>query len=89
LAIEDLRKWQVWSVADQVLSLASKETHDIPIIKRSILRYALSCPGPKAAAFVAERRKQDPESVTNAEELLKLEASPPAAAQPATRSKSS
>jgi hypothetical protein len=83
LAIEDLRKWQVWDVADKVLALAGKESHDIPIIKRSILRYALGCPGPKAAAFVADRRKQDPEAVTNAEELLKLETSAPAPAQPA------
>ncbi len=48
----------------------------MPIIKRSILRYALSCPGPKAAQIVAEWRKTDPETVKDMEELIKLEAAP-------------
>jgi hypothetical protein len=79
LAIEDLRKWQVWSLADRILALKDKKSHDIPIIKRSILRYALQCPTDAAKAFVAERRKQDADSVQSAEELLKLEAMPPTA----------
>jgi hypothetical protein len=74
LAIEDLRKWQQWDVADRVIDLAGKKTHDVPIIRRSILRYALSCPAnEKAKAFVEEMRKKDAEGVKDAEELLKLE----------------
>jgi hypothetical protein len=74
LAIEDLRKWSQWDAADKVFALRGQKSHDVPIIKRSILRYALSCPNPKATAIVAEWRKTDPETVKDMEELLKLEA---------------
>jgi hypothetical protein len=75
LAIEDLRKWGVWEVAGRVLALKNKPSHDIPIVQRAILRYALSCPNmPEAAAFVSEFRKKDPKMVKDTEELLKLEA---------------
>lgn len=78
LAIEDLRKWGVWEVADQVLSLRHKKSHDIPIIRRAILRYALSCPkNEQARQFIEEIRKKDPETVKDAEELLKLETAKP------------
>ncbi len=79
-AIEDLRKWQRWEMADAVLDLFGKKSHDVPVVKRAILRYALSCPTARALAFVREQRRRDPEWVKDTEELLKLEgpASPPA-----------
>jgi hypothetical protein len=75
LAIEDLRRWGRWEVIDHVLGLYGKKSHDVPIIRRSILRYALSCPPEHkaAAAFVQNLRRKDPEMVKDAEELLKLE----------------
>jgi hypothetical protein len=73
LAIEDLRKWGCWDICDRVLGLQGKKSHDIPIIRRAILRYALSCPKNQASAFVDEWRKRDPEMVKDTEELLKLE----------------
>ena len=73
LAIEDLRKWAQWDAAEQIFALRGQKSHDVPIIKRSILRFALSCPDPKAATIVAEWRKTDPETVKDMEELLKLE----------------
>ena len=80
LAIEDLRKWGREECMDQVLGLYGRKSHDVPIVKRSILRYALSFPdNPKAAAFVAARRAEDPEAVKDAEELLKLEKTAPPA----------
>ncbi len=82
LAIEDLRKWGQWDAADQVLALYTKKSHDVPIIRRAVLRYALSCPGPRAAAFVAAARQKDAETVKDVEELLKLET--PDAARPQT-----
>ena len=85
LAIEDLRKWAAWDVCDRVLDLFEKESHNIPIVRRSILRYALSCPKEKAVTFVAERRKADPQTVADVEELLKLDATP-AVSTPATSS---
>ncbi len=82
LAIEDLRKWGSWEVADKVLGLFGRESHNVPIIRRAIMRYALSCPpsaSPKAAAFVAERRKDQAEAqwVAEVEELLRLEGGKP------------
>jgi hypothetical protein len=73
LAIEDLRKWGRWEVCDRVLDLQNKKSHDVPIIRRAILRFALSCPQQKAVAFVNQWRKRDPEMVKDTEELLKLE----------------
>jgi hypothetical protein len=73
LAIEDLRKWKRWEVMDKVLELQTKKSHDVPIIRRAILRFALSCPDAKATAFVDQWRKRDPETVKDIEELLKLE----------------
>ena len=73
LAIEDLRKWNRWEMCDKVLELQDKKSHDVPIIRRAVLRYALSCPEKKAAAYVDQCRKRDLEMVKDTEELLKLE----------------
>ena len=71
--IEDLRKWKRWETTDQVLDLYTKESHDLPIIRKSILRYALMCPEKRAVEFVRERRKMDAELVKDTEELLKYD----------------
>jgi hypothetical protein len=74
LAIEDLRKWQVWNQADKVLAVRKTAAYKLPIVKRALLRYCLQAQGvPAAAAYVAERRKSDPEAVKEAQELLDLE----------------
>jgi hypothetical protein len=74
MAIEDLRRWQLWDLTPDVLALSGKKGFDAPIVRQSILRYALSCPktDAAAAAFVAERRKQDPDGVKDAEDALKF-----------------
>jgi hypothetical protein len=78
LAIEDLRKWSQWTMTERVLRLYGQKSHDVPIVKRSIVRFALSSPDPKAKAFIDEQRKRDPEMIKDAEELLRLETAPPA-----------
>ena len=78
LAIEDLRKWKAWDMADLVLSIKSKEAGKVAIVRRAILRFALRCPGTAAKAFVENARTEDKRSVEDAEELLKLEETPPA-----------
>jgi len=76
LAIEDLRKWGRWEAAGKVLGLLNRSSHDVPIVRRAILRYSLSCPdSPEATAYVQAMRKKDAEMVNQAEELLKLESS--------------
>jgi hypothetical protein len=79
LAAEDLRKWKRWEMTDRILGLKDKESHDVPIIKRAILRFALCSPQKAAKAYVAEQRKLDEQSVLDAEELLRLEQTPPPA----------
>jgi hypothetical protein len=86
LGIEDLRKWGRWEMADRIIDLYGAKSHDVPIIRRSILRYALSCKGPggaphpKADKLVRELRMKDPQMVNDVEELLRLETTPPAPA---------
>ncbi len=78
LAVEDLRKRECWDMADRVLGLQKTESYKIPIVRRAVLRFALGCKGnAKAAAYVAEQRKKDAQAVADAEELLKLEQTPP------------
>jgi hypothetical protein len=83
LAIEDLRRWQRWEVHGDVLKLWNEKSHNVPIIRRAIVRYALSCEKtvPWAAAFIKDLRAKDAELVEGAEELLRLENSVP---KPAT-----
>lgn len=74
LAIEDLRKWERWELAERVLALAKTPAFEVPIVRRAILRYALCAKeNPAAKAYVAELRKKDAQVVADAEELLKLE----------------
>lgn len=75
LAIDDLRKWKYWDAADRVLGLTEKEPYKVPIVRRAVLRYALSCQDSVEAArkYVAEQRQKDPQGVADIEELLKIE----------------
>jgi hypothetical protein len=73
LAVEDLRRYEIWDLTANVLAQFDKKTHSAPIVKRSILRYALCCPGDEARNFVARVRKQDAEMVRDVEESLQFE----------------
>jgi hypothetical protein len=73
LAIDDLRKWKRWDFTARLLPLYGTTPPPVPVARRAILRYALQCPLPEAATFVAERRKADPKWVEEQEELLELE----------------
>ncbi len=78
LPIEDLRKWGRWELTDKIISLYGQKSHNIPIVKRSIIRFALSAPADNMAAlaFLKERRAEDPERVKDIEQLLELERTP-------------
>jgi hypothetical protein len=60
-------------MTSQVLDLAGRKTHNVGVIQRAALRFALQSPSATAAAYVREQRKRDPEQVKDTEELLKLE----------------
>lgn len=69
-AIEDLRQWKDWDLTDAILSLWNRPTHKAPIVRRSIVRYALSCPRPEAKSFIEAIRKSDPQLVHSVSESL-------------------
>ncbi len=74
LAIEDLRKRNCAEEIVRVMDLYRKESHSAPIIRRAILRFALSCPrDPRAVEFVLGVRRDDPELVREVEESLEQE----------------
>lgn len=71
-AVEDLRRWGYWDLSAEVFAQFGKPTHAAPIVKRCIVRYALSCPAEEAKRFVAAARRSDPKLVAAVEEQLKL-----------------
>jgi hypothetical protein len=77
LAVEQFRQWKAWELTPHVLAVANTKAHSIPIVRRALLRFALSSPQPEARQFIAEKRKTDPQAVLDAEELLKLERAQP------------
>jgi hypothetical protein len=70
VGVEDLRQWKVWDLTDTVLAQYGKASHNSPIVKRTIARYALSCPLPQARRFAGELRRQDPAMIRDLEEAL-------------------
>jgi hypothetical protein len=77
LVVEDLRKWTCWDMTDRVLSLQGKKVYEVPVVRRAVLRFALCCPNNAAQRYVAEQRTKNAQWVTDVEELLKLEQTPP------------
>jgi hypothetical protein len=71
-AVEDLRRWGYWDLTADVLAQFGKPTHSAPIVKRCIVRYALTCPNDDAKKFIARVRQDDPKLVAAVEEQLKL-----------------
>lgn len=86
LAVEDLRKWGQWELSPTVLGLFDKPTHDIPIVQRSIIKFALAGQeqNKECAAFIV-RMKSDAkqsERVRDLEQLLELEKPRPEGKRP-------
>jgi hypothetical protein len=93
-AIDTLRKWKRWDMTDRVLDLYGKESLDVGTVHRSIVKFALRAPQPRAKKFVEDQRRADSEWVNEIEELLNLEDPTGAVKQksdksPAPRSESS
>ncbi|HEY8505280.1 MAG TPA: hypothetical protein VIL46_11905 [Gemmataceae bacterium] len=73
LAVEDLRRWKWWDLTGAVLAQYGKETHSSPLVRRAIVRYALSCPRPEAKEFVARLARSDPKLVAELKQALEFE----------------
>jgi hypothetical protein len=76
LAIEDLQRWKMWDLSADVTALYGRKSHDAPLMKRAILRYALTCPDETAKQLVTLARQQKPDLVKEVEEGLQYEKSP-------------
>ena len=77
LVIEDFRKWGCWDLTDRILALRTSPVYSVNVVKRAILRFALTVKDNKGAQeFVAALRKKDPTWVADVEELLKLDQAP-------------
>ena len=73
VAIEDLRRWQTWDLTSDILALYGKKGYDAPIMRRAIVRYALSSDNDASKKFTAERRGYEPDLVKEVEESLQYE----------------
>jgi hypothetical protein len=73
MTIDDLRRWELWDLTGDVLAQFGKKSHAAPIMRRTIVRYALCCPKPEAARFVADVRRREPDLVKDVEEELQFE----------------
>jgi hypothetical protein len=83
LVIEDLRKWQRWEMASELVGLFGQPSHDVPIIQRSIIKFALTAPADnKVTGEFLKKLRMDAtqaERVKDLEQLLELEKPRPAA----------
>ena len=74
LPIDDLRKWGAWEQTAFILDEAAKPSHNKQIVKRAVLRFALTAAtdgkNAAAAAYVAKARTEDAERVKFVEEML-------------------
>jgi hypothetical protein len=73
LAVEDLRRWQMWDLSRDVLALYGKKGYDAPLMQQALLRYALTCNDAASRAFLEERRRLEPDVVRDVEEQMRLE----------------
>ncbi|HZZ79351.1 MAG TPA: hypothetical protein VFE62_12585 [Gemmataceae bacterium] len=71
IAIQDLRQWKRWEHTKLIVACYDKSSHKSPIVRSSIVRYALACPMPEARSLVERVRREDPKLVQYLEEELK------------------
>ncbi|MGF1579211.1 MAG: hypothetical protein ACFCD0_07590 [Gemmataceae bacterium] len=74
-AIDDLRKWKQWQYSDEILGLWKRSSHNIPVVKKAILRFAIR--GEKynkaCKSFITEQRQTNLKQVQQVEKLLEFE----------------
>jgi hypothetical protein len=74
LAVEDLRRWEMWDLTPTILALYGRKGYDAPLMQQAILRYTLCArPTPEVKEFLNRRRAAEPETVKQVEEGLALE----------------
>jgi hypothetical protein len=73
IAIEDLRRFKLWTLTGDVLGVYGRKGYEAPIVQEAVIRYALTCKDAPSLAFVTERRKREPDLVKQIEESLRFD----------------
>jgi hypothetical protein len=73
IAVEDLRRWKTWDLTGDVLALYGKKGYEAPLMKRTLVRYALTCPRDEAKRFADDLRRKDAELYRDVAETLEYE----------------
>jgi hypothetical protein len=71
VAIQDLTRWKRWDHTKLIVSCYDKASHKSPLLKNSLVRYALACPQPEAKALVERVRRENPDLIKYLQEELK------------------
>ena len=86
--VNDLARWEDWTVMDRLVELFKKPDEDLTFIRVPVVNYLRVCPLPKAKEYLAELAKIDPKSVKQAETFFpQLKPADPNAAQRPTEAK--
>lgn len=73
LSVEELRKAKQWVYTNEILARYGAPGYEAPVVKRAILRYALSAPAsPALSQFLDERNKREPSVLEDVRESLGL-----------------
>lgn len=74
IAVEDMRRWDIRDRTRDILALYGTAGYDAPLMRRAIIRYALSCKNDdRAKTFLDARRRAEPDTVKEVEEALQFE----------------
>jgi hypothetical protein len=73
LAVEDLRRWQMWDLTRDIVAIYGRKGFDAPLLQQAILRYALTCKDAACRSFIDDRRRAEPDAVRDVEEGLQAE----------------
>ncbi len=69
-AITDLARWKDWNALPTIVPLYGKAAYATPTTRQAIVGYLLACGQPAAERALAELRRQDPQGVDAAEQVL-------------------
>jgi hypothetical protein len=71
VAIQDLMRWKRWDHTKLIVSCYDRASHQSPLVKNSLVRYALACPQSEAKTLVERVRRDDPKLLQYLQEELK------------------
>lgn len=70
MVIADLARWKDWSVMERLVKMFKDADEDSNWLRTPVITYLRACPDPKAAKYIEELRKIDPQAVERADFYL-------------------